>query len=174
MQLVLADDFDEVREKYVQVIGNTKDMNVHARWIYGQHPTDEMIKSYIDRQEMYLFMDDRNIAGMVAVTMYQGEDYHNICWEQNLKDDEVASLHILAVTPEYQGKGISKEMMAKIISLAKENGRKAIRLDVLASNVPARHMYEKMGFVYRGKQNLFATNTGWTDFLFYELPIYSI
>lgn len=49
--MVLADDFDEVREKYVQVIGNTKDMNVHARWIYGQHPTDEMIKSYIDRQE---------------------------------------------------------------------------------------------------------------------------
>ena len=171
MQLVLADDFALIREKYIEVIDRTKDMKVHARWIYGQHPTDAMIQSYIDRQEMYLFMDGQNVAGMTAITMYQGEDYHEIPWSQNLKDDEVASLHILTVTPEYQGKGMSKRMMAEIISLAMKKGKKAIRLDALASNIPAQHMYEKLGFVYRGKRNLYAENTGWTDFLYYELPI---
>ena len=108
---------------------------------------------------------------MAAITMYQDEDYHEIIWSQNLKDDEVASLHILAVIPEYQGKGVSKRMMTEIISLVKKNGKKAIRLDALASNVPAQRMYEKFGFEYRGKQNLFAENTGWTDFLYYELPL---
>ena len=62
-------------------------------------------------------------------------------------------------------------MMAEIISLVRENGKKAIRLDVLTSNIPARRMYEKLGFEYRGKQNLYAKNTGWTDFLYYELPV---
>ncbi len=169
MQLVLAGDLAVIREKYIEVIAHTKDMNIHARWIYGQHPTDAMIQSYIDRQEMYLFTDGQNVAGMTAITMYQGEDYHEIPWSQKLKDDEVASVHIFTVAPEYQGKGVSKRMMEAIISLAMEKGKKAIRLDALESNIPARHMYEKLGFAYRGKQNLFAENTGWTDFLYYEL-----
>ena len=171
MQLVLAGDFAVVREKYIEVIEHTRDMNIHARWIYGQHPTDAMIQSYIDRQEMYLFMDGQNVAGMTGLTMYQGEEYHGVIWSQRLKDDEVASLHILAVAPEYQGKGVSKRMMEAINSLAMEKGKKAIRLDTLASNIPAQHMYEKLGFAYRGKLNLYAENTGWTDFLYYELPI---
>ena len=169
MQLTLADDFDLVREKYIEVIKHTKDMNIHARWIYGKHPTDAMIQSYMDRQEMYLYMDGKNIAAMAAITMYQGEDYHEMIWGLNLKDDEVASLHIFAVASEYQGKGISKKMMEDIISMVKKNGKKAIRLDALESNIPARHLYEKLGFEYRGKQNLFAENTGWTNFLYYEL-----
>ena len=37
--------------------------------------------------------------------------------------------------------------MAEIISLEMEKGKKAIRLDTLASNIPAQHMYEKLGFV---------------------------
>ena len=171
MQLALACNLAVVREKYIEVIEHTKDMNVHARWIYGQHPTDAMIQSYIDGQEMYLFMDGQNVAGMTAITMYQGEDYHAVIWSQNLKDDEVASLHIFTVTPEYQGKGVSKRMMAEIISLAMEKGKKAIRLDTLASNIPAQHMYEKLGFKYCGQQTLFAENTGWTDFLYYELEL---
>lgn len=171
MQLLVAGEFAMVREKYIEVIEHTKNMNIHARWIYGQHPTDAMLQSYIDRQEMYLYMDGENIAAMAAIILYQSEEYYEIIWSQNLKDDEVATLHIFTVAPEYQGKGVSKRMMSDIISLVKKNGKKAIRLDALASNIPARHLYEKLGFAYRGKQNLFAENTGWTDFLYYELPL---
>ena len=174
MQLVLAGDLAMVREKYIEVIEHTKDMNIHARWIYGQHPSDTLIQTYIDRKERYLLMDGQNVAGMTAITMYQGEDYREVLWSQSLKDDEVASLHILTVVPEYQGKGVSKKMMEEVISLAMEKGKKAIRLDTLASNIPAQHMYEKLGLEYRGKQNLYAENTGWTDFLYYELPLGNI
>ncbi|MGN1192249.1 MAG: hypothetical protein ACI4S0_06205 [Dorea sp.] len=104
MRLVLAEDLVPVREKYIEVIEHTADMNVHARWIYGQHPTDTLIQTYIDRQEMYLFMDGQTVAGMTAITMCQDKDYRAVIWGQDLKDDEVATLHILAVTPEYQGK----------------------------------------------------------------------
>ena len=45
----------------------------------------------------------------------------------------------------------------------------AIRLDALASNTPAHKLYERLGFEYRGKQHLYAENTGWTDFYFFEL-----
>lgn len=171
MKLILADNLAAVIEKYIEVIEQTKDMNIHARWIYGKHPTDEMIQSFIVRQEMYLFMDEQNVAGMTAITMFQEKNYREVMWNRNLKDDEVASLHIFTVTPEYQGKGASEKMMAEIISLAKEKDKKAIRLDTLASNIPAQRFYEKLGFEYRGKQNLYTENIGYTDFLYYELPL---
>ena len=46
---------------------------------------------------------------------------------------------------------------------------KAIRLDALASNTPAHKIYKSLGFEYKGKQYLYAENTGWTDFYFFEL-----
>ena len=81
----------------------------------------------------------------------------------------MAVLHILAINPDYQKKGIGSEMVRKAINLAKEKGMQAIRLDALASNTPAHKMYERLGFEYRGKQHLYAENTGWTDFYFFEL-----
>jgi hypothetical protein len=33
----------------------------------------------------------------------------------------------------------------------------------------AHKIYERLGFEYRGKQHLYAENTGWTDFYFFEL-----
>lgn len=171
MRLILADDFDLVREKYIQIIDHTPDMNLNARWIYGLHPTDDMIRAYLDRKEMFIYSDDGRIAGLIAVTMYQGEEYHSINWRTDCGDDEVASLHILAVAPEYQGKGISGQMMEAVIDLIRNRGRKTVRLDVLSTNAPAQHLYESMGFEYCGKQNLYAANTGYTDFLYYELHL---
>ncbi len=59
-------------------------------------------------------------------------------------------------------------MISESIRLAKTNGMKGIRLDALASNTPAHKIYKNLGFEYRGKQHLFAENTGWTDFFFFE------
>ena len=104
----------------------------------------------------------------MAVTMYQSEDYHAIDWSQQVADDEVAVIHILAVSPDYQGKGIGSEMIREAIRIALSKGMQAIRLDALASNTPAHKLYERLGFEYRGKQHLYAENTGWTDFYFFE------
>ncbi|MDD6038893.1 MAG: GNAT family N-acetyltransferase [bacterium] len=168
MKLQLSNDFELIKEKYIEVIEHTEHMEEHARWVYGQHPTDELLKGYMERNEMYTYMDGDKVAGIVAITMYQGDDYEPVPWEIPLKKDEVASLHILTVCPEYQGKGVARKMILDIIEHAKKNGKKAVRLDTLATNIPAQHMYESIGFQYRGKQNLYAKNTGWTDFLYYE------
>ena len=118
---------------------------------------------------MYIYREQGVIVGAMAVTMYQGEDYHAIEWSQQVADDKAAVIHILAVSPDYQGKGIGSEMVREAINLAKEKDMWAIRLDALASNTPAHKMYKRLGFEYRGKQHLYAENTGWTDFYFFEL-----
>ena len=50
-------------------------------------------------------------------------------------------------------------------------GAMAVRLDALASNTPAHKLYERLGFEYRGKQHLYAENTGWTDFFFFDYAL---
>lgn len=161
-------DFDRIADFYRSVIENTSDIEKYARWVYGQHPTDVMILNYIRQGAMYLLMDAQTIVGAVALTPSQGEDYHTINWAVDAADDEVTVVHLLCVHPAYQRQGIGKRLILESIGIAENALKKAIRLDALASNTPAHRMYRSLGFEHRGTQHLYAENTGWTDFLFFE------
>ena len=161
-------DDDAILSFYDEVIDRTPDISLYARWSKGKHPTAAGIRAYIKEGSMYLYKEEDVIVGAMAVTLYQGEDYHAIEWSEQVPDDEVAVIHILAVHPDRQGSGIGSEMVREAIRLARDNGMKAVRLDALASNTPAHSMYKRLGFEYRGKQHLYAENTGWTDFYFFE------
>ena len=152
----------------VFVHADIKEIEKYARWVYGQHPTDKIILGYIQQNAMYILEENGVILAAVAVTMSQPEDYHNIEWQHELMDDEAAVVHILCTNPDYQKQGIGRKMVEECVCLAKKAGKKAVRLDALESNTPAHRMYEAMGFELRGKQNLYAENTGWTIFLFFE------
>ena len=162
-------DFESVIEFYDDVTLRSPEMEIYARWKKGQHPTEEGIRAYIEEGSMYLYKKNDTIVGSMAVTMYQGEDYHAIEWAKHVEDNEASVIHILAVNPDYQGTGVGAEMIREAINLSADSGMKSIRLDALASNTPAHKIYKRIGFEYRGKQHLYAENTGWTDFLFFEL-----
>ena len=84
-----ANDYKRITDFYKNVIDNTNEMEKYACWKYGQHPTDEMIKGYIDDGHMYYEEKDGEIIAAVALTPFQNEDYHPVDWRVNLKDDEV-------------------------------------------------------------------------------------
>ncbi len=169
LELATQNDFNAIIAFYDDVTERTPEMATYARWSKGKHPTTEGIRAYIGEGSMYLYRENDVIVGAMAVTMYQGEDYHVIDWTEQVSDDRVAVIHILAVSPDAQGKGIGSEMILEAIHLAHTRDMQAIRLDALASNTPAHKIYERLGFEYRGKQHLYAENTGWTDFYFFEL-----
>ncbi|MCR5239804.1 MAG: GNAT family N-acetyltransferase [Prevotella sp.] len=169
LELATQNDFNAIIAFYDDVTERTPEMATYARWSKGKHPTTEGIRAYIGEGSMYLYRENDVIVGAMAVTMYQGEDYHAIDWTEQVSDDRVAVIHILAVSPDAQGKGIGSEMILEAIHLAHTRDMQAIRLDALASNTPAHKIYERLGFEYRGKQHLYAENTGWTNFYFFEL-----
>ena len=169
LELATQNDFDAIIAFYDDVTERTSSIERYARWSKRKHPTVEGIRAYIDEGSMYLYRESGAIIGAMALTMYQGEDYHAIEWTQLVPDDRVVVIHILAVSPDAQGSGIGSEMIREAIRLACDKGMQAIRLDALASNTPAHRLYERLGFEYRGKQHLYAENTGWTDFFFFEL-----
>ncbi len=169
LELATQQDFEPIIAFYDDVMERTPEIATYARWSKGKHPTIEGIRAYINKGSMYLYRKQGAIVGAMAVTMYQGDDYHAIDWSRQVPDDKVAVIHILAVSPDAQGNGIGSKMIREAIHLAQNNGMLAVRLDALASNTPAHRIYERLGFEYRGQQHLYAENTGWTDFYFFEI-----
>ncbi|MCG0276351.1 MAG: ribosomal protein S18-alanine N-acetyltransferase [Thermosediminibacteraceae bacterium] len=52
----------------------------------------------------------------------------------------------VAVLPEYRGKGIGELLMRSLMRIARENGAKAMTLEVRKSNYVAQNLYSKLGF----------------------------
>ena len=129
LELATQNDFDAIIAFYDDVTKNTSSIERYARWSKGKHPTVEGIKAYIDEGSMYQYRENDAIVGTMAITMYQGEDYHAIDWTHQVADDKVAVIHILAVSPDAQGKSIGSEMIREAIRLAHDNGMQAIRTE---------------------------------------------
>lgn len=161
-------DLSRILGFYQLVIRETSDISRFGRWIYGLHPTEEMIEEYIWQGTMYYSEEGQDITAAVAVTPYQAEDYHGVCWQAELADDEVAVVHILAVNPRFQKRGYARTAMHEVIELARDKGLKAVRLDALECNTPAHKLYESLGFKKRDVRHWYASNTGWIDFYLFE------
>lgn len=164
-------DFDEIRAFYDLVIDETEDMDIYTRWKKEFHPYSDDIRDYINNGEMYRCMADGKLVGVIAIPFWQSEEYHLIDWDVIAADDEVTTVHIFAIDPYAHGKGYGTAAMKYAISLAKEHGMKAIRLDALTDNAPARRLYEGLGFQLKGEMRQDTENAGWLDFCFYEMVL---
>lgn len=60
----------------------------------------------------------------MAITMFQGKDYHSISWNTKATDTEVAVIHLLCIDPNYHRQGIGKKLVQEGIALAKKEQKK--------------------------------------------------
>jgi len=68
------------------------------------------------------------------------------------KDSSTGRIPHLAVSPEYQGKGVGKELLNHTLKYIKQSGMKLMRIEVLSHNKAALAMYTKAGFKKMSKQ----------------------
>lgn len=57
-----------------------------------------------------------------------------------MKDGKFLVSHALAVAGDMQGRGIDKLAVCEIICFARENNKKAVRIDIVSSNSVAKKM----------------------------------
>jgi putative acetyltransferase len=60
--------------------------------------------------------------------------------------DGIAELKRMYVKPDFRGYKLGKELLERSLEAAKELGYLKVRLDTLASMLPARKLYESFGF----------------------------
>jgi putative acetyltransferase len=61
-------------------------------------------------------------------------------------DDETAELKRMYLQPAYRQRGLGMILLQKALTLAKEYGYTAVRLDTLNTMAPAMGLYKKAGF----------------------------
>ena len=62
-------------------------------------------------------------------------------------DDEFCELKSMFVVTDLRGNGVAAALCARVISLAKKQGYRTVRLTTGARQTAARRLYEKLGFV---------------------------
>ncbi len=56
------------------------------------------------------------------------------------------NVHDLAVSPDYQGIGIGRQLLERVIDYAREQGHCAVTLEVRRDNANALKLYRRLGF----------------------------
>ncbi|MEJ6518163.1 GNAT family N-acetyltransferase [Shewanella bicestrii] len=87
-----------------------------------------------DKAVLFVELDKEILIGLCAVYMSDRIQLQ-------------AYLSMLAVDPEYRGKGFAKKLILDMESTVKDNGFKIIRLEVYKTNKGALSMYLKLNYI---------------------------
>ncbi len=166
-----ADEFEKVRGFYHELIDMMESSEFHPRWEKSVYPSDDFIRSSIERGELYVGLLSGEIIGAMAVNGEGAEGYEGAPWGVNAARGEFSVIHALGVLPSHHGRGFARGLVATAEDIARGLGHKALRLDVLDGNLPALKLYESEGFRFVSRVKLFYEDTGLTDFLLYEYAL---
>ncbi|MEU4803189.1 GNAT family N-acetyltransferase [Actinosynnema sp. NPDC023587] len=64
---------------------------------------------------------------------------------------DVLYLYSMWVKPLFRGRGIGEALVAEVVAWAREHRWPRVQLRVLSDNVPARRLYERLGFTGDGE-----------------------
>lgn len=168
IRLAEKHEFDAVRSFYHSLIDAMEQARYKPAWEKDVYPSNEALREAIDRGELFVGMVEEEISCAMVVNHAFNESYADARWPTAARPDEITVIHILGVHPDFSGRGLAKALVAKAIGLAEEAKQKAIRLDVLAGNIPAERLYAGQGFSYVDTIRMYYEDTGWTDFKLYE------
>lgn len=165
------DEFLSVREFYHKMTDWLETAAYGPGWKKDIYPSPEDLIEALTLGELWVCDYDGGYIASMIVNSRSQEEYSRVKWEIDASQDEVILIHALGVMPQYHGKGIASEMVKHAITLAKAQNKKAMRLDVLAGNLPAEKLYPKFGFKLIDTLEMFYEDTGLTLYKLYELAL---
>lgn len=171
IELATASEFEAVRAFYWKLIDNMQGSPYLPGWEKGVYPADDFLRKSLEKHSLYVMKEEGRIIGSMVLNHECNEGYLGTRWAADAAENQVTVVHALGVLPGCQGRGCARRMVAEAARIAREHHQKAVRLDVLNGNLPALRLYEKCGFQYRRTVTMFYEDTGWTDYLLYELVL---
>ncbi len=164
-------DITAVGEFYDRVVEYLDSHINYPKWTYKEYPSEGYARAMTTEGYQYFGEKDGKIIAAFVLNQDPEGDYHKGRWSRQLQKGEFMVVHALAVDPEIHGAGIGKEIVRFCIDTAKKNGFKAIRLDIVPGNAPAKHLYEGLGFAYIGDEDVRPEVKHISEFSLYELNL---
>jgi ribosomal protein S18 acetylase RimI-like enzyme len=115
------------------------------------YPNPEVFERDISLGQLWVADIDDNIAGIIAITGDQSEEYTQVGWD--ITEPSVVT-HRLAVSPHYRGRGIAEALLVKAERVAIEKGINILRIDTNTNNQATQKLFPKLGYAYAGEIDL--------------------
>ncbi|WP_119317475.1 GNAT family N-acetyltransferase [Companilactobacillus formosensis] len=138
----------------MKIIGQAQAMlkaDGSPQWQNG-YPDTETIKNDILAQQCWILIVDGKIAGTATLIVADDPNYHDITngqWENNT--DPYATIHRIAINPDYAGQHLGKIFVSNLISHSYQNGIRNFRIDTHQLNKRMQALAKSSGYVHRGK-----------------------
>ena len=109
------------------------------------YPSQATLLADVQARTMYLgFAAAGTLVGALVLNEYQDPEYSDVPWA--ITGMRVAVVHRLMVHPQYEGRGIARELMGFAEGRERANGYGAIRLDAFSANPRALRLYHGLGY----------------------------
>jgi ribosomal protein S18 acetylase RimI-like enzyme len=122
----------------------------------GEYPDQIDVEDFIDKKVGYVLIVDREVAGFAAVIEGEEKAYTEITegsWTN--PDFDYAVVHCLAFSDKYRGHGLARYLFTAIFSLEMARGYRDFRIDTHPANKIMQHVFEREGFVRKGKVQIY-------------------
>ena len=166
-----ASDLEATWQLYEDVCAQQEHDAYGARWTLGVYPARTDIEGHIEAGDLYVGRAGEKIACAMVITSHEDPEYADVPWKLKAAPDEVAVIHLLAVSPDFRGRGLGAELVRAAIDIAKRGGARVMHLDVVPGNVAASRIYEAAGFSLACTHEVFYEDTGLMAFDMYELAL---
>lgn len=115
------------------------------------YPNTEHFLMDIEEGTLYVATVENQIAGVVCINTDQPNEYKTVKWRS---DQQHLTIHRLAVSGQYLGKGIGKLLINHAIAVCLEKGLNYIKTDTNALNENAQRLLESCGYEFIGDISL--------------------
>ena len=121
------------------------------QWQYG-YPSRDVIAADIRAGRSFVARDDDGSLAAVFTVIFDGEPaYDKIfggAWASG--EESYLAVHRIAVSGEKLRRGVASSAMGFVEQMAKEMGRRSVRIDTHEGNIPMRTMLERNGYIHCG------------------------
>jgi ribosomal protein S18 acetylase RimI-like enzyme len=152
-----AEEIDQIMDLVQAAIVTMEKIGIF-QWS-THYPNRELILSDIAAGSFYTLSVDQKIAGMMALNEDQQPEYKNLVWDDMYGRPLV--IHRLGVHPDFQKRGLAKQLVRFAEQYARENGYTSIRLDTFGGNFQALRLYNALKYRHVGNIN-FGRGDFWT------------
>ena len=131
------------------------------------YPSLEKLKNDIQKEELYVLIEDEKILGIIVITETMDDEYIPIKWLSETNNN--IYIHRLATHPEVWGLGYAQKLMDFAEEYARNHDFESVRLDTFSQNQRNQKFYESRGYQRLG--NIYFPKQSEHPFYCYELLI---
>lgn len=139
-------DIDDIEVIYGKIHDEEEAGNLTTGWIRGVYPTRDTALAALERDDLFVGIDDGKIFGSCVINQIQVDVYADAEWEHDAPPEEVMVMHALAISPDVFGSGYGKAFVRYYENYALDNGCPYLRMDTNFTNPQARGLYKSLGF----------------------------